>query len=103
MSEEAEHIRQIYYKYLDGFSLDQIRNYLEENGILTAQGKKIWSKTIIKSILTNERYCGDMLLQKTFTENCLTKKIKKNRGEMPKYLITNNHPAIIDKDTFKLV
>ena len=44
-----------------------------------------------------------MLLQKTFTENPITKKVKKNRGEMAKYLISNNHPAIIDRDTFKLV
>ncbi len=58
---------------------------------------------IIHNILTNERYSGDMLLQKTFTENPISKKVKKNRGEMAKYLITNNHPAIIDKDTFKSV
>lgn len=54
-------------------------------------------------MLTNERYSGDMLLQKTYTENCITKKVKKNRGEMTKYLITDNHPAIIDRQTFKAV
>lgn len=101
--EEAEHIQTIYRMYLDGNSLDQIKKYLEGNSILTAQGKTEWSLQIIHNILTNERYCGDMLLQKTFTENPISKKVKKNRGEMAKYLITNNHPAIIDKDTFKLV
>lgn len=101
--EEAEHIQTIYRMYLDGNSLDQIKKYLERNSILTAQGKTEWSLQIIHNILTNERYCGDMLLQKTFTENPISKKVKKNRGEMAKYLITNNHPAIIDKDTFKLV
>lgn len=101
--EEAEHIQTIYRMYLDGSSLDQIKACLEQNKILTAQGSDIWSKQIIQNILTNERYCGDMLLQKTFTENPITKKVKKNRGEMAKYLITNNHPAIIDRDTFKLV
>jgi hypothetical protein len=54
-------------------------------------------------MLCNERFAGDMLLQKTYTENCINKKVKKNRGEMAKYLITNNHPAIISKETFKLV
>lgn len=101
--EEAEHVRTIYTMYLDGSSLDQIKEYLERNKILTAQGKSVWSKQIIQNILTNERYCGDMLLQKTFTESPITKKVKKNRGEMAKYLISNNHPAIIDRDTFKLV
>ena len=101
--EEAELIQTIYRMYLDGNSLDQIKKYLESKNILTAQGKRDWSLQIIHNILSNERYCGDMLLQKTFTENPITKKVKKNRGEMAKYLITNNHPAIIDKDTFKLV
>ena len=101
--EEAELIQTIYRMYLDGNSLDQIKKYLESNKILTAQGKRDWSLQIIHNILSNERYCGDMLLQKTFTENPISKKVKKNRGEMAKYLVTNNHPAIIDKDTFKLV
>lgn len=101
--EEAEHIQTIYRMYLDGSSLDQIKKYLESNHILTAQGKTKWSLQIIHNILTNERYSGDMLLQKTFTENPISKKVKKNRGEMAKYLITNNHPAIIDRDTFKSV
>ena len=96
-------IQKIYGMYLDGLSLDQIKIHLEAEGIPTAKGKLIWSKNIIHGILTNERYTGDMLLQKTFTENCITKKVVKNRGEMAKYLITNNHPAIIDKETFKLV
>lgn len=101
--EEAVLIQTIYRMYLDGSSLDQIKKYLESNHISTAQGKTEWSLQIIHNILTNERYSGDMLLQKTFTENPISKKVKKNRGEMAKYLITNNHPAIIDRDTFKSV
>ena len=101
--DEAEHIRTIYSMYLNGSSLDQIKAYLECRGVKTRQGKSEWSKSQIKNILTNERYCGDMLLQKTYTENCITKKVKKNRGEMAKYLITDNHPAIIDRQTFKAV
>lgn len=55
------------------------------------------------NILTNERYCGDMILQKTFTENCITKKVKKNRGEKTKYLIANNHTPIVSSEMFKKV
>lgn len=76
---------------------------MEENGIKTIKGKPVWEKHAIRNMLTNERYTGDMLLQKTFTENPISKKVKKNRGEMAKYLVLNNHPAIIDKDTFKFV
>ena len=101
--EEAEIIRKIFQMYLDGNSLDQIKSYLESRRICTKTGKPAWSKQIIQGILCNERFVGDMLLQKTYTENCITKKVKKNRGEMPKYLITNNHPAIISRETFKMV
>jgi len=99
--EEAEAIKTIFKKFLDGDSVDQIKSFLESNEIKAKNGKIIWSKQAIYNILENERYTGDMLLQKTYIENCLTKKVKKNRGEMAKYLIVNNHPAIIDKTTFK--
>jgi len=101
--EEASIVRYIYQLYLDGKSLDQIKAILENEKYVTSTNKTEWSKNYIKSILENERYCGDMLLQKTFVENCITKKVKKNNGELPKYLVINNHPAIIDKETFKLV
>ena len=102
VEEEAKYIRAIFNMYLDGKSLDQIKSYLEGEGVLTKTGKAIWNKCIIQAILTNERYCGDLLMQKTFTENCLTKKVKKNRGELPKYLIRDNHPAIVTHATFKM-
>ena len=102
VEEEAKYIRAIFNMYLDGKSLDQIKSYLEGEGVLTKTGKAVWNKCIIQAILTNERYCGDLLMQKTFTENCITKKVKKNRGELPKYLIRDNHPAIITHATFKM-
>ena len=89
--------------YLDGYSLDQIKTYLEENKILTYRGNAIWNKRTIKSILTNEKYSGNIILQKSYIDNCINKKSKKNHWELPKYLILNNHPAIIDKYTFKEV
>lgn len=101
--EEAKYIRDVFNMYLDGNSVDQIKEYLDSAPIKTATGNDTWSRNAIRNILTNERYVGDMLLQKTYIENCITKKSRKNRGEMPKYLISNNHPAIIDRDTFKKV
>lgn len=100
---EAEIVKEIYSLFLDGNSIDQIKEYLESQKVKTLKGKVVWEKHTIRNILTNERYTGDMLLQKTFTENPISKKVKKNRGEMAKYLVVNNHPAIIDKDTYKLV
>lgn len=101
--EEAEIIKTIFNLFLDGNSVDQIKAYLEQKQVKTYRGKAVWEKHAIRNMLLNERYTGDMLLQKTFTESPITKKVKKNRGEMAKYLIVNNHPAIIDKETFKLV
>ena len=62
--------------YLEGASLDQIKSYLETNGIKTKKGKSVWSKQIIQDMLCNERFTGDMLLQKTYIENCINKKGK---------------------------
>ena len=101
--EEAAIVREIFQRYLMGETTDQIKDYLQIRGYRTKKGCSEWSKANIYNILANERYCGDMLLQKTYTENCITKKVKKNRGEMAKYLIMNNHPAIIDRETFKNV
>lgn len=101
--EEAEIVLKIYNLYLNGYSIKQIKEYLEKNNIPTKQGKTVWGYTVVANILTNERYCGDMLLQKTFTENCITKKVKKNRGEKTKYLIANNHTPIVSSEMFKKV
>lgn len=100
---EAIYIRKIYDMYLQGSSIVQIRNYLQAERVLTKKGDMNWSQNVIKSILTNERYCGDMLMQKTFIENPINKKSRKNRGELPKYLITNNHPAIVERSVFQAV
>ena len=101
--EEAEVVRKIYQRYIMGDTTDQLKEYLQAKGYHTKKGSTEWSKANIYSILTNERYCGDVIYQKTYVENCLTKKVKKNRGEMTKYLVTNNHPAIIEREIFKMV
>lgn len=100
---EAEIVRRIYQLFLDGSTVRSIADYLIAQGIPTPTGKKIWSVSTIMSILQNEKYKGDALLQKTYTADFLTKKIKKNCGEVPQYYIQNSHPAIIDAETFDLV
>ena len=101
--EEATIVRRIYRRYLDGCTLGKIRRELDEDGIPTAQGVECWSPAIIHNILTNEKYIGDALLQKTYVTDCLSKKVRKNRGERTMYYVENNHPAIISREAFDLV
>ena len=101
--EEAEIIRRIYRRYLAGRSLGQIKLELEQDNIPTAQKVERWSSAVIHNILTNEKYMGDALLQKTYITDCITKKVKKNMGERPMYYVENNHPAIISRETFDQV
>ncbi len=81
--EEAEIVKRIYREYLEGASLAQIGDGLEADGILTGAGKKQWLATTIKKILSNEKYIGDALLQKTYTVDFLSKKRVKNNGIVP--------------------
>ena len=101
--EEAETVKLIYKLFLDGYSMTNIKKTLESKGILTAKGKKVWNESLISSILKNEKYVGDALLQKTFTVDCITHKIVKNHGERPMYLVTDHHDPIIDRDTYDRV
>ncbi len=100
---EAEMIRLIYRLFLYGKSLSAIAAYLTGEGISTPGGKTIWRAKVVESILTNEKYKGDALLQKKFTVDYLTKKQKVNEGEVPQYYVANSHPAIIDPEIFDLV
>lgn len=100
---QAETVQVIFDRYLDGDSVDQIKTYLEKNNHKTLTGKCVWDKKIIRNMLQNEKYAGDLMLQKTYRPDCLSKKTKINRGELPKYLISNNHPAIIERSKFNRV
>ena len=100
MPEEAEIVRRIYAEYMDGRSLLQIKRSLEADGILNGAGNAKWHESNIKQILTNEKYIGDALLQKTYTVNTLEKKRVANNGLAPKYYVEGSHEAIIDKDVF---
>lgn len=101
--EQAVIIRRIFAEYLVGKSLLDIAKGLTADGIPTARGKSNWSSARVRSILTNEKYKGDALLQKTYIVDCISKKSKKNNGELPMYYVENNHPAIIERAVFDRV
>ena len=101
--EEAEIIREIYERYLSGESLHGIKCYLEAKEIPTPAGCSVWRQETIRSILSNEKYKGDAIINKTYVSDCISKRIKANNGERNKYYIENNHPAIIDAGTFARV
>lgn len=101
--EQAVVIRRIFSEYLAGKSLLDIAKGLTADKIPTARGKTNWSSARVQSILTNEKYKGDALLQKTYIVDCISKKSKKNNGELPMYYVENNHPAIIERTVFDRV
>ncbi len=98
VEEEASVVRLIYRLFLDGKTQAGIRSYLKDLSIPSPSGKAKWSKTTVTSILTNGKYKGDALLQKSFTVDFLQKKTKPNEGEVPQYYVEGSHPAIIEPD-----
>ena len=101
--EQAKVVRLIYKLFLTGLSYKAICNELMKQGIKSPSGKEKWYPGAVQSILTSEKMKGDALLQKNFTVDFLTKKVKKNEGEIPQYYVTGNHEAIIPPSTFDLV
>lgn len=100
---QAEIVRRIYREYLEGASFLQIKRSLEADGTPNGAGHKKWHESNIQQILTNEKYIGDALLQKTYTVSVLDKKRSTNNGQRPKYYVEGNHEAIISKDVFMRV
>lgn len=100
VEEEAAVIRNMARWFMDGDSLERIKHRLEDAGIETTTGKKIWSTGTIYNILTNEKIMGDALLQKTFTADYLTKRRVKNSGQQKQYYVKNHHEAIIPKTVY---
>ena len=101
--EQAVTVRRIYALFLQGKTPYSIAKQLTAEGIPTPGGKTKWGKAVIESILTNEKYKGDALLQKVFTTDFLTKKKRKNEGQVPQYYVADNHPAIIEPEIFDQV
>ena len=101
--EEAEVVRRIYRDFIAGKTVDGIAKTLTREGIPTPAGREKWQKRTVESILLNEKYKGEALLQKVFTVDFLTKKVKKNEGEVPQYYVRGSHPGIIDPAEWQLV
>lgn len=101
--DEAVIIRRIYSMFLQGMTPHGIAARLTTDGIKSPGGKDKWNAGAVRSILTNEKYKGDALLQKSYTVDFLTKKKKVNEGEIPQYYVEGNHEAIIQPEVFELV
>ena len=101
--EEAEIVRKIFELYIQGNGVRKIKKYLESHGIKTVTGKTEWSTSTIDRMLSNEKYVGQVLMQKTYTPNFLTGKQVKNTGQKEMYLVENAHEPIIDQETFDKV
>ena len=97
--DEAEIVRLIFNSYLSGMGKLAVANMLNEQGIPTKFGNE-WTADSIRRILTNEKYCGELMLQKFYRENYLTKRKMVNKGELNKFFITESHEPIIEKSVF---
>lgn len=101
--EQAKIVRMIYEKYLCGRNYFVIARELNEAGIPGWNGKVNWIASTIETMLHNEKYKGDALLQKTYTVDFLTKKREKNQGQIAQYYVENNHPAIVKPEIWEAV
>lgn len=100
--DEAEVVRQIFSDYLRGDGIETITKKLNEEGVLTQKGFH-WHKASVERLLRNYTYTGNLILQRYYSENHITKRKTDNNGELPKYLVRNAHEAIIDEDTYTAV
>lgn len=98
--QEAEIVERIFAMYLSGMTVDVISRQLQSEHIVIPSKKFSFGKNMVMNILKNEKYCGDCILQKTVTVDCISKTRKKNEGEAPMYIVENSHPAIISREMF---
>lgn len=100
---QAKIVRRIYTDYLNGKGPNRIVKELEKEGVPNWNGLAKWYESSIRKMLSNEKYKGDALLQKTYTVDFLSKKRVVNNGEVPQYYVEESHPAIIDKELWEAV
>lgn len=100
--EEAETVRMIFSDYLSGMGKNAIMKKLNTSGIPTKCGGD-WCESGVAKILDNEKYAGDLLLQKSYSSNYMEKKKCMNRGQLPMYFVKDSHEPIIDRETFERV
>ena len=101
--EQAQVVKLIYKLFLGGRSFYAITKELEKRGIKSPSGKDKWYISTVRSIITNEKYRGDALIQKEYTADFLDKTRRKNTGEIPQYYVEEHHEAIIPLDLFDFV
>jgi len=101
--EEAQTVRLIFRLFMEGKTFSAIAKYLSGQGIASPAGKKTWQPSVVQSILTNEKYKGHALMQKTVCADFLTKKMVKNNGLVQQYYVEDSHPAIVEPDEFDAV
>ena len=102
-AEQAETVQKIYELYLSGQTLRSIKEALETGGFKNSAGTTEWTTSNLRTILSDEKYCGDVLLQKTFIRDCISKQVIRNTGQLPMYLIQNHHEPIIPRERFDAV
>ena len=102
LPEEAEVVRRIFRMYLDGMGSERIMRVLNAEGLPAPEGGP-WNAGTIMMMLRNEKYAGDLLLQKSYVNNHVEKKQLPNRGELPQYFVAEDHAPIIDRETFDAV
>ncbi len=100
---EAKIVEYIFSRFLQGLNPNLIAAELEKKEVPNVRGNIKWYGTTIRSMLKNEKYTGNAILQKTYSVDFLSKKRKKNNGEITKYYVENSHPAIISQAKFDLV
>ena len=100
---QAGVVRRIFRDYLDGYSMDMIGNDLRREGVPSGAGRTDWPVSSVKYILLNEKYAGDLLLQKYLVEDFLTHKVVRNKGQLPQYFVSQAHAPIIPKAVFDRV
>lgn len=102
-SEQALTVKYIFNQYLNGMGISKLARHLSEKGYKNGRGVVNWYSDTVKEILRNEKYAGDLMLQKTVTVDYLSHKTIANDGHATKYYIKDNHDAIIDRETFDIV
>ncbi len=100
--EQAEIVRYIFRAYLEGFSSFRIAERLEAEGAETATGGNRWYNSTVNNILQNEKYCGELLMQKYFVEDFLTHRLVKNTGQRTQYFVEEHHDPIVPREIFYL-
>jgi len=102
VEDEAQIIRYIAKRYLEGWGFVRIARELNEQGIKSPMGKE-WDRNSVRRMITNEKYIGDLLLQKTFTTDHITKKQERNRGQLAQYYVEDHHEGILSKEIYNAI